>query len=138
MPSRVFAYMLAADTDSHTAAELAAGLRVSPAAISGAVRYLQQVGMVERRREPGARVDHYELREDLWYELYGGRLQAMEAWESVLAETASHVDPGSPAAARLREATAFVAFLRADLPELMERWKRYWAAEQADQGRRPS
>jgi hypothetical protein len=40
MPARVFAYVLADDAERYTAAELADALRVSPAAISGAVRTL--------------------------------------------------------------------------------------------------
>ncbi|HEU0285555.1 MAG TPA: helix-turn-helix domain-containing protein, partial [Nocardioidaceae bacterium] len=44
MPSRVFAYFLADEAERYTARELATGLRVSPAAISGAVRYLIQAG----------------------------------------------------------------------------------------------
>ena len=40
MPARVFAFILADDQSVYTAAELARGLDVSPAAISGAVRYL--------------------------------------------------------------------------------------------------
>ena len=40
MPARAFAAILAADDGRRTAAELAELLEVSPAAVSGAVRYL--------------------------------------------------------------------------------------------------
>ena len=46
MPARVFAALLIAPDARLTAAELAERLQVSPAAISGAVRYLVQVRMV--------------------------------------------------------------------------------------------
>ena len=52
MPARVLAYALADDADRYTASELASGLRVSPAAISGAVRTLVQFGLLRREREP--------------------------------------------------------------------------------------
>jgi hypothetical protein len=42
--ARIFAAILATDTSRLTAAELSAQLRASPAAISGGVRYLIQVG----------------------------------------------------------------------------------------------
>jgi DNA-binding transcriptional regulator GbsR (MarR family) len=42
MPARVFVGLLATDSGSLTAAELAERLQASPAAISGAVRYLAQ------------------------------------------------------------------------------------------------
>ena len=57
MPARVFAALLATDSGRLTAAELAELLQISPAAVSGAVRYLTQVGMVHREREPGSRRD---------------------------------------------------------------------------------
>ena len=55
MPARVFVALLAEDSGSLTAAQLAQRLQVSPAAISGAVRYLTQVSLVGREREPGSR-----------------------------------------------------------------------------------
>jgi DNA-binding transcriptional ArsR family regulator len=128
MPARVFAYALAHDADGHTAGELAAGLRVSPAAISGAVRYLQQTGLLIREREPGARADHYRLRDDLWYELWAARLAQLERWEEVLAEGADLLGPDRPGGARLRDSMEFFAFVRADLPAMMERWHEHQRA----------
>jgi DNA-binding transcriptional regulator GbsR (MarR family) len=57
MAARVFAYVLAEDSDRYTAADLADGLRVSPAAVSGAVRYLVDARLLFREREPGTRSD---------------------------------------------------------------------------------
>ena len=48
MPARVFAALLASDSGRLTSAELSALLKVSPAAVSGAVRYLAQVNLVSR------------------------------------------------------------------------------------------
>ena len=61
MAARVFAYVLAEDAERYTAADLAKGLGVSRAAISGAVRDLVHAGLVSKEREPGARVDHYRI-----------------------------------------------------------------------------
>ena len=72
MPARVFAAVLAEDSEL-TARGLAVRLGVSPAAISGAVRYLTQAGMLSRGREPGARVDDYRISDDVWYETYAHR-----------------------------------------------------------------
>ena len=68
MPARVFAAILSAEDGRCTAAELAELLGVSPAAVSGAVRYLLQVQLVSREREPGERRDHYRTSTDSWYE----------------------------------------------------------------------
>ena len=55
MASRVFAALLASETASMTSAELAEQLQISPAAVSGAIRYLNQVSMVSRERDPCTR-----------------------------------------------------------------------------------
>ncbi len=65
MPARVFATLLTSETASLTSAELAARLRVSRAAVSGAVRYLTQVSMVTRERDPGTRCDRCVLHSGL-------------------------------------------------------------------------
>src|SRR5215211_9206123 len=54
MPARVFAAILSAHDGRCTAADLAGALRVSPAAVSGAVRYLAQLGLVRRERSRGS------------------------------------------------------------------------------------
>src|SRR3954466_1525696 len=73
MPSRVFAAILASDAGRLTAAELAEQLQASPAAISGAVRYLIQVSLIVRERDPGSRRDVYAVGDDGWYEAIGRR-----------------------------------------------------------------
>ena len=68
MPSRVLITLMAADEEALTAAELAERLEVSPAAISGAVRYLIHIGLLQRVPTPGSRRDRYRLPVDPWYE----------------------------------------------------------------------
>ncbi|MDG4830236.1 MarR family transcriptional regulator [Solwaraspora sp. WMMD1047] len=123
MPARVFAYVLAEDAERYTAAELASGLRVSQAAISGAVRYLLQTGMLAKEREPGSRSDHYRIYdEDIWGAIFLKRADALIAYEEVSAEGARVLPPGSPGALRMRQNQEFFAFIRAELPLLLQRW----------------
>lgn len=63
MGARVFACLLASDDGALTSARLAERLRISPAAVSGAVRYLAQVRLVSREREPGSRREHRKSHE---------------------------------------------------------------------------
>lgn len=124
MPSRVFACVLADDSGKLTAGQLAERLQASPAAISGAVRYLTQVGLLERGREPGARRDHYAVRDDLWYAIYTARSASMSAWEKVLAHGTRAVGRDGPAGRRLDETREFFAFYREEVAKIMERWER--------------
>lgn len=123
MPARVFAYVLAEDADRYTARELAEGLRVSPAAVSGAVRYLVQVGLLDRGREPGSRSDHYRIYDDdVWSAIFMRQLPMIRHWEDVTAEAVRQVGPDSRGGRRLRETQAYFRFLATELPHLQERW----------------
>jgi predicted transcriptional regulator len=123
MPARVFAGLLATDAGRLTAAELSELLRVSPAAVSGAVRYLVQVDLVSREREPGSRRDRYRVHDDVWYEATARRDRQLANWERSLREGVEVLGPETPAGARLAETLAFFEFLRAELPAMLERWR---------------
>ena len=124
MPARVFAALLADDDGRRTAAELADLLQVSPAAISGAVRYLTQLRMVARAREPGERRDHYRISGDMWYEVVSRRDEILARWEQDLQEGIKAVGPDTPAGARLDETRRYFAFLRDQGPKVMASWRR--------------
>lgn len=138
MAARVFACVLADDSGQLTAGELAERLRVSPAAVSGAARYLLQVDLLTKAREPGARRDHYRLADDLWYEAFGHKDTLLRRWEEGLIEGIELLGPDSPAGLRLEETRAFFAFIRTELPRMLERWRehrRTSAISRPDDGR---
>jgi DNA-binding transcriptional ArsR family regulator len=122
MASRVFTALLATDSGRLTAAELADRLEVSPAAVSGAVRYLTQVHLVVRERDPGSRRDRYRVLDDVWQEALISRDGTLARWEGSLAEGVDLLGEDSPAGARLNSSRALFAFLRRELPQLIERW----------------
>jgi DNA-binding transcriptional regulator GbsR (MarR family) len=123
MPARVFAAVLIADDGRRTAAELAGLLGVSPAAISGAVRYLIQLRLVSREREPGERVDHYRVSSDTWYEAITRRDEMVERWLQDLEDGIKSVGPDTPAGARLEETRQFFEFLLNEVPQMLDRWR---------------
>lgn len=126
MPARVFAYVLAEDAERYTAAELASGLRVSPAAISGAVRYLVQVGMLAKEREPGSRSDHYRIFDsDIWGMIVSQQLPLIQTYEDAAIEGVKVLGPDSPGGRRMRETQEFCAFLRVEQANLIERWREH-------------
>jgi DNA-binding transcriptional regulator GbsR (MarR family) len=125
MPARVFGALIVEEDGKMTAGALADTLRVSPAAVSGAVRYLVQVGLIARRRDPGERRDHYEVTDDLWYEAYANRDKQMESWAQLMTEGVVAVGPDTKAGARLEQSRQFFEFLRDQLPHLMQKWRDY-------------
>lgn len=123
MPARVLAYALADDADRYTAGELAEGLQVSPAAISGAVRQLVQVGLLVRSREPGTRSDLYVLDDsDLWSGFMASELASLRRFEDVVAEGVGALGLDRPGGRRLAETRDFMSFLRRELAAAVERW----------------
>jgi DNA-binding transcriptional regulator GbsR (MarR family) len=124
MPARVFAYVLATDPDRHTAADLAEGLRASPAAISGAVRYLVQVGLLARDRKPGTHGGVYYLpNDDIWYYMYSTQLERLRRYRDVAEEGIAIVGADTAAGRRLRMTSEFFDFLNREYPAVMERWR---------------
>jgi DNA-binding transcriptional regulator GbsR (MarR family) len=123
MPARVFAGLLATDSGRLTAADLANLLQVSPAAISGAVRYLAQVNLASREREPGSRRDYYRVHDDVWYEAIARRDQVLARWERSLREGIEVLGHATAAGARMAETLAFFEFLQKELPPLLRKWR---------------
>jgi predicted transcriptional regulator len=124
MPARVFAYVLVDDAERYSAAELASGLRVSPAAISGAVRHLVQLGYLSKEHVPGQRSDTYRIYdEDVWGTITLQQLRINRAYEEVAMEGVRSLGTDTPGGRRMYETLQFHAFLRRELPELIERWR---------------
>lgn len=121
--ARVLAAFLFCDTDSVTATELVEQLGISSGSVSGAIKMLSTVGLIERVPAPGSRREHYRLRDGAWATLMStqnGMVQSMfEAADQGI--TAAGAD--SPAARRLAEMRDFYGFMFRELPALVERWR---------------
>ena len=125
MPARVFVALLIADSGRLTAAELAGMLRISPAAVSGAVRYLIQLGLVHKERVPGSRRNYYSMPGNMWDDMLRLRDQVVSRWNALVHEGIELIGPDTPAGARLAEQAAFLDFVSAELSEVLTRWKQY-------------
>lgn len=123
MPARVFVALLASDSGRLTAAEIGDVLRVSPAAVSGAVRYLMQTQLVSREREPGSRRDYYRVHEDVWHDAVLGRDQLFARWDTVVREGVEVLGRRTPAGQRLELTREYFQFLREQLPTLITQWQ---------------
>jgi DNA-binding transcriptional regulator GbsR (MarR family) len=127
MPARIFAGLLAADSGRLTADELSGLLKASPAAVSGGVRYLVQVGLARRESEPGSRRHHYRVPEGIWDELLQQRDRLLQRWADVLREGVEILGAETPAGARMADSAQYFDFVNAELPRLLARWKEYRA-----------
>ena len=122
MSARVFVAFLVSDSDRLTVADLVDTLRISPAAVSGAVRYLTGLGLVHKERVPGSRRDYYRMPPDVWHEVTRLQSQVLLRWTNLLKEGVGLVGPDTPAGARMAAHTAFFEFLNAEMPAILARW----------------
>jgi len=131
MPARVFVALLTSDSGLLTASQLADLLHASPAAVSGGVRYLLQVGLASSEREPGSRRHRYRMPDNVWHEITAIRDRMFGRWAVVLQDGIEVVGPGSPAGARLASTVRYFEFLQAEMPMLLARWREREAATAA-------
>ncbi len=122
MPARVLMALTATEDGKATAEELAAVLRASPAAISGAVRYLGVVAFVRNTTIPGTRKHVYSLGDTPWYAASFSRMHLYAQIENSLRGPTNRMPADSRARARIEEAAEFFRFLQERLPPILDEW----------------
>lgn len=123
LPSRIFSALLADPDGRMTAAELGAALQVSPASVSGAVRYLDGVGMIRREREPGTRRDVFVVDDDAWRDTM---LQADRIYAPLVAEldrALASFPEDDPARRRIAVTREFMLFVTEEMRSTFDRWQ---------------
>ena len=128
LPARVFAALMATEEGRLTSAELAALLDISPAGVSGAVRYLTQVRLVRRERERGSRRDVYVVMDDAWHDLLMQTDQLYRPILAALAEARDTLGEGTRAGERMQLSVEFMEFVTREMAGIAERWDAYKAA----------
>lgn len=130
MPARVFVALLTADAPRLTADDIAEVLQVSPAAVSGAVRYLLPIGLVTRETQPGSRRYWYRTPRNVWVEVSRLQDQVMARWSQIMRDGLELISPESPAVPRIQDSIMYFDFLEKELPMVWSRWEEYRAAHQ--------
>ena len=123
MPARVMMALVGSPDEGYTAAELADRLGVSAAAVSGAVRYLISMRLIQRLSRPGDRRDRYDLVDDAW----GGMITSSSPLYAALATQMDRIaDENTDApvsVARAREIADFLRYLTERMPRLVDEWR---------------
>jgi len=121
MPAYVLMTLTATDSGRLTATELGERIGVSAAAISGAVRYLIQLGFVHSTTQPGTRRHVYALSESPWYTYSLSHPDLYLRAERLLRTGVKQMPPG-PARERVHEMAEFYSFLSERMPQLLVEW----------------
>ncbi|MEV4479826.1 GbsR/MarR family transcriptional regulator [Micromonospora coxensis] len=128
MAARVLFAVMSAD-EPLTAAEIGERLGVSAAAISGAVRYLTQWGMLLREPVKGSRRDRYRVPDNPWYE---ATLTKTSIYKTLIdiadGGVAALHGRSTPAGERVAEMRDFFVFVQEEIESIGERWRARRAA----------
>ena len=122
MTARVLAALLFTEQRTMTMGELADRLRASSGAISGAIKMLTSVGLVERAPAPASRRDHYRLRDNAWAVLYTNQNEVLSAMQCAAEAGIAAAGQVSLPGQRLTQMRDFYDFLLGEIPALLERW----------------
>ncbi|MGZ3144594.1 GbsR/MarR family transcriptional regulator [Lentzea chajnantorensis] len=122
MAARVLAAFLFTDEDSLTAGDLSEELGASAGSVSGAVKMVMQMGLIERVPVQGSRREHYRMRDRAWTTLYGRQHAPIDDILDAVALGVEAVEPG-PARERLVYMRDFYEFLLSEVPALVERFE---------------
>lgn len=123
MAARVMMALVGSPDTGYTAADLADRLGVSPAAVSGAVRYLQQLHMVHRISRQGDRRDRYDLIDDGWHSVLLANMPLYLRLADFIDGIATENDAAPASQRRGREMADFFRFLAGRLPRLLDEWE---------------
>lgn len=123
MVARVLAAFLFSGRESVTAAELGEQLGASAGSISAAITMLRTVGLIEPAPVPGSRRAHFRMRDDAWATMMSGQNAMIQVMQEIAEAGIASTPPDSPAARRLERMRDFYAYLLAELPALIDRWR---------------
>jgi len=125
MTARVLVSLFVSDGGALTAAELVDRLRVSPASISKSIAFLERIGFVTRRREPGQRRDRYAVDDGLWYRAWSLRVHVFRTWADAATHGAAVLGPDTPAGDRLQLMGEFFGLVCRDVERITAEWQAF-------------
>ncbi|MFB4278493.1 MarR family transcriptional regulator [Nonomuraea sp. MTCD27] len=132
MTARVFAALFVSESGSLTAAELVRHLRVSPATISNATRWLEQRELVARERE--ARRVRYFVDADVWYRTWAASARSMALWAATTRHGAGIFGTDTPTGDRLHTTSQFFELLGHDMSQAAEHWRQALSTQRRRSG----
>ncbi|MEV6115906.1 helix-turn-helix domain-containing protein [Streptomyces sp. NPDC052109] len=110
MMARVLGCLYTTDSGRLTASELAQRLKVSPASISKAIAFLENLDLVRRERDERRR-ERYVVDDDLWYQSMIRSARANDQFIATARQGINILGRGTPAANRLENAARFLDFV---------------------------
>ncbi|WP_147915833.1 GbsR/MarR family transcriptional regulator [Ruania zhangjianzhongii] len=132
MPARTLMALLTSPEGELTAEQISQALDVSPAAVSGAIRYLQSVHVIRVGSLPRTRRRIYGLAPH-WYTITLTRRTLYAELSDAAEQRPPAIGPETAAGHRVQEMADFYRFLSQKFPEILHEWETL-RAHRADGG----
>jgi DNA-binding transcriptional regulator GbsR (MarR family) len=129
MPARVMMALVGSPDEGYTAAELAERLGVSPAAVSGAVRYLTSMRLIHRISRPGDRRDRYDLTGDAWHGMITSNAPLYSSLAAYIDRIADENGGAPQSVERARDIADLMRYLSERMPQIVDEWQAARAAK---------
>ena len=121
---RILGWLMVCDPPHQTMYELVDALQVSKSSISTASRMLIQGEVIERISLPGQRRDFYRVKENAWIKNWEMRAQGVTVTMDLVQRGLNLLADDPPEQrARLEEMQDFFAFLEAEFPLILQKYK---------------
>lgn len=114
MAARVMTSLLTTDSGALTAGELVDRLHVSPASVSKAVAYLENLDLIARERHPRRR-ERYSIDDDVWLKTWLTSAKTHETLAAAARRGTEIFDQATPVGKRLAHMADFFAQLSIDM-----------------------
>ncbi|MCW2757199.1 MAG: transcriptional regulator TrmB, partial [Nocardioidaceae bacterium] len=95
--------------------------------ISGAVRYLETIGLVSRSRTSGTRHDVYAVQDDAWIDAMMRHDDTYAPIIGALDRALADLPDDDPARHRIDNAREFLVWIGVELDDLVIRWRAHLA-----------
>jgi DNA-binding transcriptional regulator GbsR (MarR family) len=115
MAARVLACLVTTDSGALTAAELVQRLQVSPASISKAVGYLENLDLIQRELDARSRRERYFIDDEMWLRTWLTSARTHAALADIAADGVKILDAATPAGARMEYMSRFFTALADDM-----------------------
>ncbi|MEU2717631.1 helix-turn-helix domain-containing protein [Streptomyces sp. NPDC007205] len=119
MTARVLGCLYMTDEGSLTASELAQRLKVSPASVSKAITFLENLDLVRRERDERRR-ERYIVDDDLWYQSMIRSARSNDQLVETARQGVTVLGPHTPAATRLENVARFLDFINESVTRAAE------------------
>jgi DNA-binding transcriptional regulator GbsR (MarR family) len=110
MPARVFVCLLTSASGGLTSADLVRRLEVSPASVSKAIGYLEEIELVRRTQDSGRR-ERYVIDDDVWLRAFKADTGAHAEVAAAARQGVELFGSGTPAGSRLGQMAQFFAWI---------------------------